>query len=390
MSRVAFLLALVSLGCTTGVELLPCPLAPDGGTTPQCAAAAGPAIRFPTAQGKECAGALAARVARYALCSCLPLSLSVSLTTDAIDSRTFASPSAHGAAVGTDGELRMVGSLAVGGSLVAAGADGVHLSRGSSVADNLRSGGPLVALEPTTIGGDAFVSGDVSGPVTVGGTLQLPEDAADGAQAASVTRATPHLDPPCGCDEPPVVSPKQLAQAHATENDDAIIGLSPDALEEVDDAREVELPAGQYYLTTLRTGPDAPLRLHVRGRVALFVGGDVRLGSSLKVQLDPAGELDLVVAGEVQFAGGTLGALDAAARVRLWLGSALLQISDDARIGAVVYGPGTVVSAAAGLSVTGALEVRELAATGAVSIHYDEANLASGATCGLPPEPEVN
>lgn len=382
------LAAVLVAGCVDRVELLPCPPSADGGTPATCTRTS-PPVRFHTLAGDDrCAGAVAARVLRQALCSCDSLALTAALSTDAIDSRGHAAPEGLGAAVATDGDVLMSAALTVGGPLTAGGAGGVRLARAATVARTLRSAGPVTTAEALQVGGDAYVGGDVTGPLAVAGTLHVASGSvvAPAVVARSVARDAAALASPCGCAEGPVVSPQELVAARVHKNDDAVAGLSPDELAGEGDAHDLDLPAGQYYLTRIRSGSDRPMRWHLRGRVALFVGGDVRLGGALHVDLAPDAELDLVVAGDFTFAGGTLGALDAAARVRLWLGSSLVQLSDGTHLGALVYAPGALLSALSELSVTGALFVRSLAASGPVAVHYDLATLAGGAPCGLSPE----
>ena len=52
---------------------------------------------------------------------------------------------------------------------------------------------------------------------------------------------------------------------------------------------------GRFYLD--RVGGNGKLTFQINGRTALFVGGDVNLGSGLTINLGPSGELDLFIKG---------------------------------------------------------------------------------------------
>ncbi|RYE84169.1 MAG: hypothetical protein EOO75_18445 [Myxococcales bacterium] len=55
------------------------------------------------------------------------------------------------------------------------------------------------------------------------------------------------------------------------------------------------LPCGRVYLPEIRTSNVTTLR--VVGRTVVFVGGDVRTSSPLRLELAPGAEIDLIVAG---------------------------------------------------------------------------------------------
>ena len=159
-----------------------------GGTAGAVAACSGvgPPILLPTASGPTCAAALATRGHRFAVCACDDLNLGARLRTDAFDSTNSNVSDSVSAAVGTDGKLATTAELRAGGAIYVAGPGGVsadgHLQAGAS----FRSAGPLTMLSSNAdLLADAYVNGDVTGTVNVGGTLLRPLDGDGGGRRAA-------------------------------------------------------------------------------------------------------------------------------------------------------------------------------------------------------------
>ncbi len=382
----ALALVLLLAGCTEHTDLLPSDGGADGCTTP------GPFIRLDPQSA--CAGALAASLMRYAVCSCAPLVLTHGLLTEGggpgPKPMPGMPPMAPIAAVGTDGYVQISGPVQVAGSLEAAGFDGALFDRTSAVLGTLRSAGPIGSNQYLSIDGDAYAGGDVIGRIDIGGVLHLETDANVSfmVNASGEVREPIKVAPPCNCAAGSPIDVPGLIAMRAQQNDDARIGLAPGAFATAGGPTTLELPCGEYYLDSMHSG-SAELVLGVHGHVALFIGGDVNLANGLRVVLDPAAELDLVVGGNVTVQAGIVGA-SAAASVRVWLGSSAVKIFGGVNLSALIYAPSAVVTSESDLVVTGALFVRQLAVDGDVAVHYDATALEGGVACGAPSQDPVN
>ncbi|HET6343441.1 MAG TPA: hypothetical protein VFH51_00860, partial [Myxococcota bacterium] len=98
---------------------------------------------------------------------------------------------------------------------------------------------------------------------------------------------------PWTCDCTDLVDVAGLVAEAATHNDNAALGLSPDQLADVRQHVSLELPCGRYYLQGIAAS--AGVTLYARGRVALFVDGDVTASDDLHVLAAPGADLDVFV-----------------------------------------------------------------------------------------------
>jgi hypothetical protein len=369
----ALALALACAGCTQSTDLLP---VRDGG--------AGCAAPIQLGDSAPCAAALAAQLLRYALCSCSALVLQRGLFTEVVTGMPAMRPvGPPPAAVGTDEYLQIAGPVQVAGVLEAAGAGGAGFNRTAGVLGSLRSGGPLRANEFLSVGGDAFVDGDVLGRIDVGGTLHAPASASisPSVSAGALLAEPVNVAPPCNCGASAPVDPGAQIAARAQLNDNARIGLQPGALAEGNGPPVLDVPCGEFYLTAIEPPPDVELELRLHGQAALFVAGPVTLPRGLRVTLDPGAQLDLVVGGDLTVAAGSVGAL-AAESVRLWLGPPTVRLGDGVILSAAVYAPAAVVLGDGDLGLRGALFAGALSLPGDVSVHYSAALLSGGLGCG--------
>jgi cytoskeletal protein CcmA (bactofilin family) len=332
----------------------------------------------------SCGGAVAERTFRYALCACEDLASSTSLTTSSFHSGE--AWSALGGSVGTNGSMLASAPVTLGGSLFVGGAGGVRAAMATVAVDGeLRSAGPVLTEGTLLVGRDADVNGDVSASVLrVGGVLTLPSSASLSAGAMELggeARDAVIVPPPCACADSDLLDVAALVRARASDHDGARAGIDPARLDGYDGDTRVELPCGRFYFHAVR-GQGA-LTFVVRGRVAVYVAGDLLPGGPFTVELAPGAELDLFVEGilstpyPVRF-----GDPDAPARARLYLGgSGVTELSDSGTFAGNVYAPRADVRASADLEVRGALFVRRLAASGDVTLRYDAAILDAGDAC---------
>jgi hypothetical protein len=194
----------------------------------------------------------------------------------------------------------------------------------------------------------------------------------------------------CDCTDP--VDVGALVADAATHNDNAALGLAPDQLADVRQHVSLELPCGRYYLQGITAS--AGVTLFARGRVALFVDGDVTTSDDLHILAAPGADLDVFVRGNFNSANTlTFGDITAPARARLWLGGAVLGFSgDDNVLAGNIYAPQVDLALSGELEVVGALVARSIAHAAALTVRYDASVRDAGGTCGPatdpPPDPE--
>src|SRR5207249_1300391 len=132
---------------------------------------------------------------------------------------------------------------------------------------------------------------------------------------------------------------------HATDNQNAAIGLSPDRLTDYHGAVTLDLPCGIYRVGPIRG--DGELTLRITGRAALLVDGDLSLTAPFTVELatDDA-ELDLMIGGILSSDHAiVLGRDDHPARTRVYVGgSGTIELSGDSHLAANLYAPGAAVA----------------------------------------------
>lgn len=354
----------------------------------------GPPITLPgVPEGpRACSGELAETTFLWALCSCEGIGLFNPLVTDAYDSteRPYG-PGGAGGGVGTNGGFLTTSTGEIGGSLWAASPRaGVSTSNRMHVAHELRSGGELNVGNPFTIDRDAFVVGDVvsSSDLVVAGALHQSPGA---TITGTVTYGSLATEPvvvgdPCDCDARDRVPVVAIVEAARTVNDNAAIGLDPDALLAPGGPRRLDLPCGRYLLRGIDT--NSPLTIATRGRTALFVDGDVDSSSIVDFVVEPGGELDVFVSGEIVVSGQLrVGSPTRPAATRLYIGGVgtALELTNDTTVGGFVYVAAGSVLVSNPIEVYGGIFAGAFRNSGSTTIHYDRGVLRAGDPCEPPP-----
>jgi len=347
----------------------------------------GPSVMLPSAAGSACASALTTRHHRFAVCVCDSLNAAAPLYTDAFDSSGAVIGNQPPAALGVDGDLQASTVVQVLGSVYVAGPGGIMSSDRLVSLGSLRVSGPTRSPAPgvVDIAEDAYAGGDLQGFIILGGTLHLAPTAsvADATiYAAGVVRQAVSVPPPCDCAQNAVDVAAAVAAAVRV-NDDASIGLAPDRLAAVTTSTLLDVPCGTYALSSIDTR--SALVLAVHGRALLAVAGDVTLRAGFTVTLDPDAELDLLVGGRLLTSGSNAIGSMTPARFRIWVaGSQTVVFDDDPNVGAVVHAANAQVMASSGLELSGALFAKTLVGGARVNVHFDQAVLSVGASCGEP------
>ncbi len=332
-------------------------------------------------RGTDCAGRIAASALTRALCVCDDVGLAGRLRADTLDR-------ANAGAVGVNGSLSMAGELRAGTLDVG---EGVGLAGDAQVLGDARIGGSLGAEGLFQVGRDLWLVGDVvtrqpDTQIVVGRDLHQPAGRGhDRASVSGIVVDAPFtLDAPCACDEASLVDVGAIVREASSHNDMAALGIAPDALEPIVGRVQVDLPGGRIYFDAIRGAADVDLI--VRGKTALFIGGDLSLAGSLVVTLAPGAELDLYVGGRVSLAGEiALAPESRPSASRLWVaGTGEIDLAGSGRFVGNLYAPRAELSAAGGMDIVGSAFVGTVSVAGELSVRYDGAILDAGDRCDLP------
>jgi len=360
-----------------------------GGTYGLCD---GARVRFPDASG-TCAGTLASRSHRYALCSCGDWSPGAPLSTNPFSSNPAAIPAGPvSAAVGVNGKLVASDELSIRGSLYASGYGGISTTAALDVYKTLHSAGPVSVTPPgglaSVYGTDAYVAGDVTGALHVSGTLHAPSTAmlSGAATYMTIARETVSVPDPCDCAMPFDVT--SVITATATANDNTSISLDPDYLVNPSGTITLDLPCGRFFLSSIIAQSIVNLRVH--GHTLMAIAGGVTLKGGLTVQFDPGAELDLLIGGALTSYGPYPVGDYEPAPLRVWMaGSAPISLYGDPVVGGIFRAPLSTVTAPNGMLFYGSMIAASFDFGDAVQWYYDQVVLSSGVACGDPPQDPI-
>ena len=335
-------------GCSGGVCVPQIVVGPD----PAKCQNGGPPIDVPVSGGSTCTGGLAGVTFRFGLCSCTNVGpLGHDLLVDAFDSRfgpytPTPTQARMGGGIGVNGTIQNTANIEAYGDLWVFGAQGqitkgdvrVHdrffnkgrldfsdlvsvnenvlgscsISGSNCFADaDCGAAGGTCVLTPVLGGENAWVGGaiDKSGGgnfgMTVSGELRTGTTPCSAMAGESVTAgaciedAFPDLAPPCDCDpnQDQLIPVRAIVDHFRTNNDNALIGLSSQALNGGSSAR-LDLPCGVYYFDQINISQATTIVVH--GRTAIAVGGSIVVSQPIIFDLEPDATLDIFVAGVVK------------------------------------------------------------------------------------------
>lgn len=361
-----------------------------GETQAQFCAGKGPPILVGDDGKQICAGALAATTFRFGLCTCEGYVSSGKLTTDGFDSTKGAYvPGQNDGSVGTNAKLNASNDLVIGGSLWVSSKDGITVSSNVTVGGDLQCGGEYTTTQNLKVGDDASVNGKIIGKdLTVVDVLTQPAGAqllVSGTKTIGSTKAAPvNVPDPCDCSPDLLVDIAGYVKVRQNDNDNASVPLAKDATTNLSADKTIDLPCGRYYLDEL-TGAGR-VTFNAKGRVALFLGGNISTSKGFAVTLEPGAELDLFIAGNV-VSSGTINLGDPAhpANVRVYVGgSGTISLSGGGVFTGNVYAPKAEIVLAANTEFYGSVFARRVSTSGDVTIHYDTAILKAGKDCPPP------
>ncbi len=337
--------------------------------------------------GLACTGSLAQTSFRWGLCACNAIALSASLTTDGFDSTSGPyKPGEAGGAVGTNGTFTSHATNKLGGTLWIADPSGLTTSGLNTLRQELHVGGPLASSAPSTVAKDVYVDGNViaNASLGIGGTLHVPQTAVVSTSfvtAASTVRGPVVVPEPCDCSASQITPVAAIVEARRNNNDNASIGLSPNALGTASSQKRLDLPCGHYFLNNIAASAGVSIVAH--GRTILYVGGDVVSQGGLTIAADLGAELDVFIEGNLASSASLrLGNALAPARTRIYLASSQkLTLSAQLELGAFLYAPRTPIETSGGFEAFGGVVSASFTSSADTTFHYDRAVLNAGSEC---------
>jgi hypothetical protein len=295
-------------------------------------------------------------------------------------------PGGLGGGVGVDRSVSVSSLMDVGGTLWASASTGTSPSSQTTVREELHVGGPVSTSASMTVADDAFVDGNVSGNVQIGGTLHIPsgDTASGGVTDKAVVNEPVSVPPPCDCTPRGLLPIASWIAAAKTKNDNASIGLSPTALQNPAGDIHLDLPCGSYYLSGISSGNTVTVAAH--GNTALFIDGNVSSDSGISFVTDPTAQFDILIGGTLSASSGlVIGSPAYPALTRTYIGSAsTLDLSASGTVAGNVYAAYAPVSLSSDYTQYGSLFAGNFDATGSATIHYDRATVG-GSLCPPPP-----
>jgi hypothetical protein len=350
----------------------------------------------------RCAGDVAEETFQFGVCTCESLDVQSSFTVDAFDSTAGAygaSLPGGGVNVLADGHLGANGSLITSGKVDVAG--GAYVSGdfsvgASSTIDQLLyvDGSATQLNSSTSVGDDAYVSGNIDGRYHIAGDLYVPDDSTVDATTANRLAGTLVRQPvpsilPCPCGDGQVLDVASIVDFGRRRNDNDLeeAPLDPDLFTDGNGPSELRLPCGRWYLRGIRQ--QGSLTIVAEGRTVLYVDGDLAVDGSLTLALEDGAEFDVFVSGSLSVtAAARLGERSAPSRVRTYVGGGGdIAFTASSELGGNLYAPNSAVSFGASAAVFGALFARTAAFTGSAQVHFDRAIRSAGAACEEPEDP---
>lgn len=344
-----------------------------------------------TQEAPPCHASIPQRMFSHALCTCENVAIGGALMSDTFDARLgpFTTPE-NGAAIGINGTLVGVsGSFDLRGSLLIAGPTALQVDgMPFRVLGDLKTNGSVIGMSTDVqVARDAWIAGDIalSAPLQIARDLYQPkgrENLATPAVGGQVIATDVAFSPPCACNGDGVLDTARLIEAARADAHNGMLAGLP-----VDDNGVTSLSSLTSQAECGRFVIDGPLEFNspvtVRGRLALFVNGDVTVRPAGAIDLGTSGELDLFVAGALTINDlVTFGPLARPSALRIYVASTnTIALGTTATMALNLYAPRAPLEVWGLVTTFGSLFVRSLNAIGVQSAHYDRAILDIGPAC---------
>ena len=186
---------------------------------------------------------------------------------------------------------------------------------------------------------------------------------------------------PCACAPGELLDVPGIVSDGLERNDNARIGLALDALDTGSPPAELTLSCGRFALRAISGA--APVTIRIEGPAALFVDGDVELGSDFVLELAAGATLDWFVRGSLTLArGARLGDALRPGALRLYTTAPFeLSLPGTDEISMNLYAPASEISVGSAGNLYGALFAGSVSSSGTLLIDYDVAVLQSNQAC---------
>lgn len=358
----------------------------DGGETDPSALGAGKGdpgaddLAFDPGAGDECLDETTQNT--YGLCLCDAFSEVGRLRVERLHAGMPAS-------VGVNGFTRWVSDVKVDGGWFGYG--GIHAVAQSRIEGDVFTTGNFDWVGRQSIGGNLSVGGNLSGTgeIEVGGDVAVGGDnrlVGWGEVGGEAPYAAPDA-PPCPCDGETFFDVQAAVDGAAVDNDNAMVGLSPEGYLNVGSDALV-LPTGRYYLADMTQV--GQLQLRIEGNVTLYVDGDMESVGDESLEIAEGASLDLYVAGQLRSVGRLrTGDESTASRFRLAIGgddAVMLNVGQQHFYGHI-YAPTAELRLVGDTLIHGSLFADKLTGVGNLTIVHSSAEAPPPEQCGGTAEP---
>jgi hypothetical protein len=192
---------------------------------------------------------------------------------------TYAFVRLTGGPAGVNENLAISGVITIGGSVTAAGDQGLTWSPVATIYGDLSVRGPLTYPSVTTVDRNVWLGGGLlgSGVLTVGWDLRQVSGAVRSPTAfinlsGRDLREPVSVQSPCARGDRDILDIAGMVREAKAHNHNAEAGFDSHRLENASSAETVELPCGKIFVSNIKA--TGPLQLLVHGRSALFVESD--------------------------------------------------------------------------------------------------------------------
>jgi hypothetical protein len=184
--------------------------------------------------------------------------------------------------------------------------------------------------------------------------------------AAGVMESAP---PACSCDPKLFLDTAALISARSRDNDNAAAQLTATSLNGFNGST-LSLDCGRYYFD--RVVGSGLLSIEAKGRVAIFIAGDLGLDDGLTLTLQSGATAEIYVGGNVRVGGRLeLSTSNDGNRVLLAVGgTGTIDLAQDALIDGSIYAPRAEIVTRGTLELNGSLFVNRANFAKATRVHY--------------------
>jgi hypothetical protein len=341
----------------------------------------------PPLLGGACTGQVAEQTFAAALCSCEDTNIAGYLRTRGLGDSDDA-PDLVGS-VGVNRNYSTNGYANVGGSFTVAGTRDVTFGGLLQAGQDLFFHPAADVAGVVRVGRDAWLADDLRafGRVAIARDLYTADGAGFRGIALVDVGGARHtqdvsIGAPCGCGAGEIIDVASLVEDARSDNDNAAIGLDPDALDvTVGIGTALELPTGRFYVNQI--GGIGGINLRVTGKTALFVGDDLLATGAFRIELGPDAEIDLFVRGNLALTGAALfGDRARPAATRIYVGgSGDVTVAGYSAFVGNLYAPTADITIGGYGQIYGSLFGKNINAAGFLSVGYDSAIGDTGQGC---------